>query len=122
MTYPKYEGSIRPFSLAGIDLSDSKKAESAYNAVCEYLRDNTYIFTSHVEEIREINQFDVQIVGSTSDSIIVNVGVLVESPSKFSAIRVPLPSWDIKLFSFQTPVDKVKHDLERTIREAAAKP
>ena len=117
---PKYREHIQPETSArGVNLSDEENAIKVYEAVLSYMADNSYIFHKSSQN-RGRNSYD-QISGITPDSVIIQSCAETKMGSRsFHTERVPV-IWEIDVFSFATPVDKVKKDLVQRIKEAAKK-
>ncbi len=121
---PTYHQSVEPFKEA--ELSDEAKIK-AYAAVTKFISNNTYELKRRFAPessasftprpyVRGEAWFDIYGV-ITKESIIINSTARVDGNSIQSEDkRLPL-EWNIEIFSFATPVDKVSKDLVQIIRE-----
>ena len=121
MTFqPAYKESISPSSIEGRNLSNEKKALRVYESVLQYIA-NSALMIQHSPPERGIRDSTEQCIGITPDNVIIKSKASTRH-SGFYPERVPVDGyWIIELFSFATPVEKVKNDLVQIIKEASEK-
>ncbi|MBI2666666.1 hypothetical protein HYX13_03585 [Candidatus Woesearchaeota archaeon] len=115
---PKYKEPVYPFSLLGDGFQTVTRRAAAYTAFLQYISTNTYRVPSLSKDLEQGETFD-QITGITKDSIVIfSSARTARGPEgAHSSGRVP-DYWQLEVFSFQTPVDEVKRELERIIKES----
>ena len=110
---PKYKASIIHSEL--FDINNEEKAKRAYEALKRYLREHTLMIHKHGYDRTNNYSFE-QFSCMNADSVVIQSGAETKK-GNFHTERIPI-GWSIELFSFSTPVDKVRRDLERIIKYA----
>lgn len=121
MAYPKpeYTGTINPSSIDGVNLSEEDTAIKVYQAVRDYLNDSSFMFHKSSRYVGgpTSESYD-RYSYLTQNSIIIQSTAETKKGPNFHTERVPL-QWHIQLFSFSTPVENAKKELEEIILNAS---